>query len=140
MHLNVKYFGIVFVLFSLFISQNVIADEKYELVDSSEFSFNFSTKEGMYNGIVSQFENPDTKETKMYIKITDTILTSLTCNGKKIELKNSKVEDGFVDTLKYGKIKIGLYGPPPHRAIVWVTPNQKKAFRRLFPPQKMKKQ
>ena len=110
-------------------SANAASD--YEYVDSSDLSFKVSFENNLYNGTVTEFINPVTKSSGLYVKIDDTKITSLTCNGKNIELKNNKINDSFVETIKYGKIKIGLWGQGSNDVIVWLKPDQKKAFKEL---------
>jgi len=55
----------------------------------------------------------------------------LTCNGQNIELKNNKINDSFVETIKYGKIKMGFWGQGSNDVIVWLKPEQKNAFKAL---------
>jgi len=89
-------------------------------------------KDNLYSGTVTEFINPVTNKSGLYIKIQDTIITSLTCNGKNIEIKNNKIDDSFVDTANFGKVKIGLWGQQSINVIVWLTSEQKKAFQELI--------
>lgn len=132
MNFIVKTFSTLLVISVLLVTQSVNADNNYELVDSSELSFDVTCENNLYNGVVTEFYNPVTKSSELYIKIKNTTITSFTCNGQKLELKNNKIDDGFVETTKYGNIKMGLYGPPPHETIVWLTSEQKIALQELI--------
>jgi len=114
----------------MFVS-NANGDDDYDYVDSFDLSFKVTFENNLYNGTVTEFINPVTKRSGLYVKINDTKITSLTCNGKNIELKNNKINDSFVETIKYGKIKIGLWGQGSNDVIVWLKPEQKKAFKEL---------
>lgn len=122
---NQKFLAIFIVISFILSVHSTIASDRYELVDSPEMTFRVVFKDNLYNGVVSQFSKG------VYVKIQNTIATSFTYNDQKLELKNNKIDDGFIETKLYGNIKIGLYGPPPHRVIVWLTPEQKKALQEL---------
>jgi hypothetical protein len=107
------------------------ANDDYELVNPSEMFFDLDFENDRFNGVVTEFYNPLTKRTDLYVKLKNTTILSLTFNGQKLDVKNNIIEDGFVETSKYGKLKIGLHGPPPHKVIVWMTPKQKAAFLKL---------
>jgi hypothetical protein len=113
-------------------ASNANAAEKYKYVDSSELAFKIEFENNLYSGTATEFVNPVTKQSGLYIKLNDTKITSFTCNGKKVELKNNKIIDGFVETMKYGKIKLGLWGQMSNNLIVWLKPEQKKAFQELI--------
>lgn len=113
-------------------ASNTNAADKYEYVDSSELAFKIEFENKLYNGTVTEFINPVTKQSGLYVKLNDTIITSFTCNGQNIELKNNKINDSFVETMKYGKIKLGLWGQGSNSLIVWLKPEQKKAFQELI--------
>lgn len=129
---NLKTLSTLLVLFILLIALSASADNNYELVDSSEMSFDITFENDLYNGTVTEFYNALTKRSDLYIKIKNTTITSFTYNGQKLELRNYKIDDDVVETTKYGNIKVGLYGPPPHRVIVWLTPEQKKSLQGIF--------
>jgi len=64
-------------------------------------------------------------------KMTGT-LKSLTCEEKDIELKSKSIDSGYVDTVRYGKLRIG----PPQTLgtsvlLLSITPDQEKAFLKL---------
>ena len=132
MNLNLKTLSTLLVIFFLLVTQSINADNNYELVDSSDLSFDITFENNLYNGVVTKFYNPVTKSSGVYVKIKNTTITSFTCNGQKLEVKNNKIDDGFVETTKYGNMKIGLYGPPPHEVIVWLTPEQKTTLQELI--------
>jgi hypothetical protein len=108
------------------------ATDKYEYVKSSELDFKIKFEDNRYSGTLTEFINPVTKLSGLYVKLNDTKITSLTCNGKNIALKNDKINDSLVETVKYGNIKLGLWGQGSNDLIVWLKPDQKKAFQKLI--------
>lgn len=134
MKLNFKILSSLFAISFLLVSSSANAADNYEYVDSSELSFEVTFENNLYNGTVTEFINPVTERSGLYIKIKDTIITSFTCNGQNIEIKNNKINDSIVETTKYGKIKIGLWGQQSNDVIVWLTPEQKKALQELVSP------
>ncbi len=128
MTFKLKTISSIFVLSFLLFSTSTNAADNYEYVDSSDLSFEVKFKDNLYSGTVTEFINPVTKKSGLYVKLKNTTITSLTCNGKNVEIKNNKVNDSFVDTVKFGKIKIGLWGQQSNDVIVWLTSVQKKAF------------
>ena len=76
---------------------NVNAAENYKYVDPSDLSFEVTFKDDLYNGTVVEFMNPVTKNSGLYVKIVNTIITSLKCNGQSIEIKNNNMHKSVND-------------------------------------------
>jgi hypothetical protein len=131
MTFDLKILSSLLVISFLWVAPSANATDNYEYVDSSDLSFEVTFENNLYNGTVTEFINPVTKRSGLYVKIKDTRITSFTCNGQNIEIKNNKIDDSILETTKYGKIKIGLWGQRSNDVIVWVTPEQKKALQEL---------
>jgi len=95
----------------------VYAEGNYQVVDPSELSFTVKTESVFF--------------TDGGRKIVGTI-KALYCEGHEIELVTKEIQDGFIDTKKYGKIMIS---PPPNLSTPYlpisVTPEQKKELLKL---------
>lgn len=114
------------VISSLTFPNKIQANDDYHLVDPSELSFSWKLKDDILeSGIVQEYIHP-TFGSRLYMKPLNATVVSFLCNGKTIELANNQVEDGFISTIKFGKIKVGIINSPSPTLIVWLTEQQKK--------------
>jgi len=98
------------------IGSSVSAKEKYQPIDSSEYKFDLKVK-----GNIRWDKDGN---------ITDSpTIGAFTCRGEKIELLSDKIEDNFILTKDYGKIKVkgGFSG-----ITLYLTQSQKIKFKKLL--------
>ena len=103
----------------------------YVLSNPSEISFDIVFEKHLFNFTVTEYIDPDTKNESLYMKVNNTKVESFTCEGHKIALAKNIIDDGYIVTKDYGKMKIGLFGSPPHTVRVWLTQTQLKALKAL---------
>ena len=126
-----RFLGCLMIVTIFFLLQPVFANAaKYVLSDPSELSFNLVTEKNLYSFTATKYIDPDTKTENLYAKIIETKVESFTCEGHNIALANNIINDGYIVTKDYGKMKIGYFGYPP-TVRVWLTQTQLKALKAL---------
>lgn len=126
-----KYLSILLSQFLILVTLTVLAkagdNENYKYIAPSELSFGLS--DFSYTIAIS-LKGP------IPVEPISGEITTFSCGGHKIELDSNKVENGFIVTKDYGKIKIRV-GPSDYGHFsIWLTPTQKKALKALVSKEK----
>ena len=115
----------VFLFFSITIlglPGTCFAEEEYQKVEPSDdldFDFEISVQDAFFT------------EGGKKVVIQGGEVTKFTLNDKEIELNTKELlENGFVDTVKFGKIKVTF--DPRFKSTIWLTPSQKKKMKDLL--------
>jgi len=120
------------ILATLIFPNSILAGEDYQLVDPSELSFSWKLKNDILeSGIVEEYNHPSFGS-RLYTKPLQATIVAFTCEGQAIELTNNQVEDGFISTVKFGKVKVGIINSPSPTLIVWLTKQQNMKIHSLY--------